>query len=99
MYSEAYNIGVVGYGLSAKVFHIPLIEVEPQFKLYSVVQRSPKPEDDVAKDFPGIKIYRSTDEMIKDSAVDVVVVTIPPETHFSVTKLALEHGKHGMAED
>lgn len=96
MLSKIYNVGVVGYGLSAKVFHIPLIEVVPQFKLYAIVQRSPKPENDAEKDLLGIKSYRSTEEMAEDSAVDVVVVTTPPETHFSVTKLALEHGKHGM---
>ncbi len=97
MTSEVYKVGVIGYGLSAKVFHIPIIKVVPQFVLYAVVQRHPKPEDDVEKDHPGIKTYRSTEDMVSDDAVDVVVVTTTPETHFSVTKLALEGGKHGRS--
>lgn len=97
MTSEVYKIGVIGYGMSAKVFHIPFIKVVPQFLLYAVVQRHPKPEDDVEKDHPGIKSYRSTEDMVSDDAVDVVVVTTTPETHFSVTKLALEGGKHGRS--
>ena len=95
MTSHTYKVGVIGYGMSAKVFHIPLIEVVPDFQLYAVVQRTPKPDDDAEKDHPGIKSYRSTEEMVKDPEVDVVVVTTIPETHFELTKLALEHGKHG----
>lgn len=95
MVSEVYNVGLIGYGMSAKVFHIPIIKAVPQFVLYAVVQRHPKPEDDVEKDHPGIKSFRSTEDMISDDGVGVVVVTTTPETHFSVTKLALEAGKHG----
>ena len=93
--TKLYNAAIIGYGMSAKVFHIPLITVVPEFKLYAVVQRSPKPEDDAQKDHPGIKIFRSTEEMVKDPAIDVVVVTTTPQTHFQLTKMALEHGKHG----
>lgn len=96
MSSKTYNVGVIGYGLSAKVFHIPLITIVPEFKLYAVVQRHPKPEDDAEKDHPGTKSYRSSDEMVKDPAIDVVVVTTTPQTHFELAKLALENGKHGI---
>lgn len=97
MTSELYKVGVIGYGRSAKVFHIPIIKVVPQFVLYAVVQRHPKPEDDGEKDHPGIKSYRSTEDLVSDDAVDVVVVTTTPETHFSIAKLALEGGKHGRS--
>lgn len=95
MASKPYNVGVIGYGMSAKVFHIPLIEVVPDFKLHAVVQRHPKPEDDAEKDHPSIKSYRTTEEMVRDHEVDVVVVTTVPDTHVGLTKLALESGKHG----
>ena len=97
MSSNSYNVGVIGYGMSAKVFHIPLITHVPEFKLYAVVQRNPKPDDDAEKDHPGIKSYRSTEEMVKDEDVHVVVVTTVPGTHFELAKLALEGGKHGKS--
>lgn len=96
MSSKVYNVAVIGYGLSAKVFHIPLIESVSQFKLHAVVQRTPKPEDDAEKNHPGVKVYRSAEEMLGDASVDVVVVTTTPESHFQLTKAALESGKHGM---
>jgi len=80
MSSKSYNVGIIGYGLSAKVFHIPLILAVPEFKLYAIVQRSPKPDDNAEKDHPGIKAYRSTEDMVADEKLDVVVVTTIP-TH------------------
>lgn len=94
--SPPFNVGVIGYGMSAKVFHIPLIQTVPEFKLYAVVQRHPAPENDVEKDHPGIKSYRSTEDLVKDDKLDFVVVTTIPNTHVELTKLALENGKHGM---
>ena len=93
---KVHNVAIIGYGLSAKVFHIPLIETVSQFKLHAVVQRNPKPEDDAGKDHPGVRIYKSVEEMLEDTTVDVVVVTSTPETHFQLTKAALESAKHGM---
>ncbi|KAL8713700.1 MAG: hypothetical protein Q9220_002226 [cf. Caloplaca sp. 1 TL-2023] len=98
MASKSYNVGIIGYGASAKVFHIPLIEVVPELKFYAIVQRHPKPENDATKAHPGVKSFRAAEDMVKDNAVDIVVVTTTPASHFELTKLALENGKHVMVE-
>jgi len=91
-----YNVGVIGYGLSAKIFHIPFVNAVPEFNLYAIVQRSPKANDDASKDHPNIKLYHSVDEMVKDEQVHVVVVTTPPESHYPLAKMALQARKHGI---
>lgn len=96
MASKTWNIGIIGYGFSAKIFHIPFVNALPDYKLYAIVQRTPKPDDDAEKDWPGIKSYRSAEELVKDEGVDVVIVTTAPDSHVALTKLALEAGKHGM---
>jgi predicted dehydrogenase len=98
MATKTYNVGVVGYGFSAKIFHIPFVEQIPELKLYAVVQRTPKPEDDAEKDHPGVKSYRTTDELFQDPAVDVVIITTAPDSHFALVKQALESGKHVVCE-
>ncbi|CAG8954552.1 hypothetical protein HYFRA_00004468 [Hymenoscyphus fraxineus] len=98
MAGKSYNVGVIGYGMSAKVFHIPLVQATPQFKLHAIVQRTPKPDDDASKDHPGAKIYHSAEEMFADSSLDIIAITTTPETHFSFTKAAIEAGKHVMVE-
>ncbi|KAL8948432.1 MAG: hypothetical protein Q9222_005384 [Ikaeria aurantiellina] len=98
MASKSYNVGIIGYGASAKVFHIPLIEVVPELNFYAIVQRHPAPDNDAIKAHPGVKGYRAAEDMVKDTTVDIVVVTTTPTTHFELTKLALENGKHVMVE-
>ena len=95
---QPYNVGIIGYGMSAKVFHIPFVTTVPAFKLHAVVQRNPQPENDAAKDHPGIKSYRTSEELFHDEAVHVVIVTTTPETHYDLARLAMENGKHGMPE-
>ena len=96
MTSRTFNVAIIGYGMSARVFHIPLITTVTELKFYAIVQRNPNRDNDAEKDHPGIKSYRSTEDMVKDKDVDVVIVTTTPVTHFELAKLALENGKHGM---
>lgn len=97
MASKYYKVGIIGYGFSAKTFHIPFITQVPELSLSAVVQRTPKPDDDVEKDHPGVKGYRSAEEMVRAGEVDVVVITTAPDSHFGLAKLVLEGGMHGLS--
>jgi predicted dehydrogenase len=98
MSAKKFNVGVIGYGFSAKIFHIPFVTYVPELQLYAVVQRHPTPDNDAEKDHPGIKSYRSVDDLVKDENVDLVIVTTAPDQHFPMAKQALEAGKHGGAQ-
>ncbi|KAI5468051.1 hypothetical protein BGZ63DRAFT_410810 [Mariannaea sp. PMI_226] len=98
MSGKIFNVGIVGYGLSAKVFHIPFIAETPQFKLYSIVQRSPKEGNSAPNDYPDIKHYTQYQDLVADPNVDLIVVGTPPDNHFELTKAALENGKHVLTE-
>ncbi|KIX09448.1 uncharacterized protein Z518_00528 [Rhinocladiella mackenziei CBS 650.93] len=98
MAGNKYNVGIIGYGLSAKIFHIPFVNAVSDFNLYAIVQRSPKPDDDASIDHPNIKLYRSADDMVQDDQVDVVVVTTAPESHFQLAKMATQKKKHVIVE-
>ncbi|RYP40925.1 hypothetical protein DL767_001406 [Monosporascus sp. MG133] len=96
--SKKFNVGVIGYGLSAKVFNIPFITTTPAFNLHSILQRKPTPESSAPNDYPQLKHFTSLDDFLADSSLDVVVVTTPPETHFPFVRQALEAGRHVMVE-
>ena len=98
MASKQFRVGIIGYGLSAKIFHIPFINAVNDFKLYAIVQRSPKPEDDAGKDWPDVKVCKSAEELCNDPDVDVVVVTTAPISHYELSKMAIEKGKHVVVE-
>ncbi|CAG7935929.1 unnamed protein product [Penicillium olsonii] len=98
MSTKIWNVGVVGYGFSAKIFHIPFINHVHGMKVYGIVQRTPKPDDDAEADYLGVKLYRTAEDMMKDPAIEVVIVTTAPASHFALSKLALEAGKHVVCE-
>jgi predicted dehydrogenase len=39
--------------------------------------------------------FRTAEEMVQDPAIDIVIITTAPDSHFALSKLALEAGKHG----
>ncbi|RDA94948.1 hypothetical protein CP533_0096 [Ophiocordyceps camponoti-saundersi (nom. inval.)] len=95
---KVFNVGVIGYGLSAKIFHIPFIAATPQLRLHAIVQRSPTKANSAPEDHPGARHYEDVEELLSDTDVDLVVVTTPPDSHFDLTKAALQAGKHVLTE-
>jgi scyllo-inositol 2-dehydrogenase (NADP+) len=85
---------VIGYGLSAKVFHLPFIEENEQYKLcYIQSSRS----DEIKKDFPDVKQTTSYEEILK-SDVELIIITTPNEFHFDLCQQALSSNKHVVVE-
>ncbi|KAH6850453.1 hypothetical protein B0I37DRAFT_352929 [Chaetomium sp. MPI-CAGE-AT-0009] len=95
---KQYNVGIVGYGLSAKVFHIPFIALTPSLNLHSIVQRTPTKDNSAPADHPTIKHATSLDTLLADPALDIVVLCTPPNTHYAFARAALEAGKHVLVE-
>ncbi|ROV92937.1 hypothetical protein VSDG_06341 [Cytospora chrysosperma] len=98
MGEKVYNVSVIGYGLSAKVFHIPFVGESKGLKLHSIVQRSPVEGNSAPADHPSVKHFTSIDAMLADPEIDIVVLSTPPNTHFDLAKKAIEAGKHVLAE-
>lgn len=86
---------VVGFGLAGKVFHAPFISAVPGFRLNGIVQRK---GDEAAKAYPETRVLRSIEEALADTAVQLVVIATPNETHFRLAKQALEAGKHVVVD-
>ncbi|KAI0879907.1 NAD(P)-binding protein [Annulohypoxylon maeteangense] len=96
---STFNVGVIGYGLSATIFHIPFITITPSFKLHSILQRDPANSAlSAPRDHPDVKHFTTLDQFLDDAALDVVIITTPPQTHFSFAQKALQAGKHVLVE-
>ncbi|KAI1138431.1 NAD(P)-binding protein [Hypoxylon sp. FL0543] len=93
------NVGVIGYGMSATIFHIPFITTTPTLRLHSILQRNPsQAEQSAPRDHPDAKHFTSLDPFLADADLDVVVITTPPQTHFPIAQQALQAGKHVLVE-
>jgi predicted dehydrogenase len=93
--SAPIKVGLVGFGISAKVFHAPFITTDSNYQLVSVVERH---KQESKEKFPYVQVVRSIEELLQNDAIDLVVITTPNETHFPYAKAALEAGKHVVLE-
>lgn len=98
MADKVFNVSVIGYGLSAKVFHIPFVAATKNLKLHSILQRKPSEGNSAPEDHPEVKHYTSFDSLLQDSEIDLVVLSTPPNTHFEQAKQVIESGKHVLVE-
>ncbi len=92
---EKISCGLCSFGMSGRVFHGPLIEAHPGFKLSSVLERN---SNIAAKQYPEIKTIRTLMELLNDSETELIVVNVPDHLHGSFCKAALEAGKHVVIE-
>lgn len=93
--SSIINVGLVGYGISAKVFHAPFFATNKNYKLVSVVERH---KQESKENYPDVQVVKSIEELLQNDAIDLVVITTPNETHFPYAKAALEAGKNVVLE-
>ena len=92
---EIIKVGLAAYGMSGQVFHAPFISTNPHFELCKIVERS----KELSKErYPDATIVRSFEELIKDPAIELIVVNTPDSTHYEYARLALEAGKHVIVE-
>ncbi|WP_338519209.1 Gfo/Idh/MocA family oxidoreductase [Alteromonas gracilis] len=86
---------LVGFGFSAKTFHLPFLSFLPDFSLDGVVSSK---NETVRAELPEAKVYSSLEEALSTGLYDLVVITTPNHLHAHQAKLALESGCHALVE-
>ena len=89
------NTGLIGFGLSGKVFHAPFLVTHPGFELKKIVERK---KDESLSIYPEIGIVRDYKELLTDEEVDLIVIGTPNTTHFEMVTESLKAGKHVVVE-
>ncbi|MBE9491275.1 MAG: oxidoreductase [Bacteroidetes bacterium] len=89
------NTGIIGFGLSGKVFHAPFLHTHPGFFLKKIVERH---SDESRKIYPYVEIVRDFHDLLNDPGIDLVVVSTPNTLHFPMVNECLLAGKHVVVE-
>ena len=92
---DKIRVGIVGFGISARVFHAPFVTTVPGYELVAVLERHQSLSRET---YPWVKVVRTIDELISDPGIDLIVVTTPNDTHFPYASEALKNGKHVVLE-
>lgn len=76
-------------------FSLHLFWICIRFNLVGTVERGVK---SIQRDYDHAKSYYSTDELLSDPDVELVVGNAPIDTHYQFAKQVLEAGKSTVAE-
>lgn len=88
------NVGVVGAGLSATVFHTPLLVTNPSYRLVKFLRN----KADAVPGYPNVPVVTDPESFFSDKSLDLVVITTPTSTHYNLAKTALKSDKHVVVE-
>ncbi|MFY0664904.1 MAG: Gfo/Idh/MocA family oxidoreductase [Natronospirillum sp.] len=89
------RVGLIGFGLSGRIFHTPFVLDLPEFELTVVQSRQEASVHEIA---PQARVVDNSTALLSDEDVDLVVITAPNELHFSLAQQALKAGKHVLLE-
>jgi scyllo-inositol 2-dehydrogenase (NADP+) len=88
-------VGVASFGMSGRIFHLPLLTHHHAFRVKCVVERT---RHEALRDYPAVQHVSSFSEMVNDPEIDLIVVNTPDPTHHTLAKQSLEAGKHTVIE-
>jgi scyllo-inositol 2-dehydrogenase (NADP+) len=94
---------IIGFGISGKVFHAPLIQADNSYLLEAIVTSQPGRAEAARKTYPHAQIIATPDELFSlidagNLGLDVIVLGTPPVNHKKLAKAALERGLHVVVD-
>ncbi|MDQ0820347.1 scyllo-inositol 2-dehydrogenase (NADP+) [Arthrobacter sp. V4I6] len=90
---------VVGFGVSGKVFHAPLIAADPGYSLDFIVTADPARAAEAARLYPQARVVPTPEALFALSGgLDLVILGTPPLTHFDVASTAMAQGLHVVVD-
>ncbi len=91
------TIGVIGCGHWGPN-HIRIFSQSGRSKVAMCADLDDKRLAAIAALYPSIKITKNYQDILKDPAIDAVVIAVPTNFHVAVTREALKAGKHVLCE-
>src|SRR5256885_6064285 len=91
------KIAIVGAGKVADQ-HVQAIHRIPDCKIVAVCDREPLMAKQLGERFGISGCFSDLEEMLQSTSPDVVHITTPPQSHYSLAKQCLESGAHVYLE-
>jgi len=93
-------IALVGFGKSANRYHLPYLKLRSQIKLKAVYDHRLRHHQDIQDELKqsGVNLTTNFDDILNDSEIQMLSITTPATTHYSLAKEALNHGKNVLVE-
>ncbi|OQS00839.1 hypothetical protein ACHHYP_02245 [Achlya hypogyna] len=92
--NQKLRVGLVGFGMAAQVFHLPLLLAAERFDVTHVLERTKEASRAV---LPNARIVRSMAALVATD-IDVVVIASPSNLHYEQAAAALAAKKHVVVD-
>lgn len=86
------GVAIIGYGLSGRFFHAPLIAATDGLEVVNVVTSSAPRREQVVAELPGAEPVSDVQELWSGTEPELVVVAAPNSSHVSIASAAIERG-------
>jgi predicted dehydrogenase len=93
--SKPIRVGLIGYGFSGKTFHAPLIRAVSGLSLVAVCSSD---SAKVLADVPHVEVIADALALATWSAIDLVVIAAPNDSHVPLARAALRAQKHVVVD-
>lgn len=85
--------GIIGFGLSGRVFHAPFIATNPLFRLDVISTSSPERTAEANAQHPSAEVVATAEELLaRADDLDLIVLASPAHSHLEQGLAALEAG-------
>jgi scyllo-inositol 2-dehydrogenase (NADP+) len=92
--NKIVTVGLIGFGAGGQIFHAPLITSIKGLNLTKIRTSKEGAVAYASAHYPQAEIVAHTEDILKDAGIDLVVISTPNTTHYSLAKAALLAGKH-----
>ncbi|MEF2975837.1 Gfo/Idh/MocA family protein [Subtercola sp. YIM 133946] len=93
VFTAPIRTGLIGFGLSGRIFHAPFIALDPRFSLDAIVTSDAGRQAEARDEYPDTVILDSTAELFeKADDLDLVVIGSPPGSHYGLALAAINAG-------
>lgn len=92
-----FKVGIVGTGSIGQT-HAKVCQATPGVQVKAIAELVPERARSFAKQFEIPDLHLDYRDMVKDPAIDAVIVCVPNALHAPVSVAALEAGKHVLIE-
>ena len=90
-----YKVAMIGWGMSAKTFHLPYIEANEAFQLAAIVTTQ---QEACKTRYPNVAPLASIEDVIARGDIDMAVVATPNAMHFKQCMQLLSAGIHVVVD-
>jgi len=92
---KTIQTGIIGFGLSGRIFHAPFLHTHFGFGIKKIVERNKAESKSI---YQYVQVVNDYHELLKDPDIEMVIVCTPNTFHYKMVKDCLKAGKHVVVE-